>query len=164
MTALSSGDNVLRSCKSRQISFVKFCNMSTNAIAIDWIDFNGRHQCYIANMKPGHEIPVKTFVGHPWMAYEYHFRHVMAFSPARHIVFFPEPSKMVNGMPTHHIVNVLSPMCSLEKLCLRLIHKHLKNKTVIDALDIPPSFKKRLHKLFYLQENPQLPVQIFEID
>jgi len=164
MSDSKNHDNILRSCKSRQISFVKFCNQSEQDVSIDWIDFDGRHQCYIANSKPGWQVPIKTFVGHPWMAYECRFRHSKVFSPGRDYVYFPKPSKMVNGLPTQYVINILTPMCSLEKLCLQTLHKYLNNKELVDELNLPKLMKEQLRKMFYLQEHPHLPVKIIELE
>ena len=164
MSALKDQDTILRSSNSRQISFVKFCNLSQHNVSIDWIDFNGRHQCYVSGSKPGWQIPIKTFVGHPWVAYEEDFRHSKVFSPDRNSVFFPKPSKMVNGLPTQYEVNILTPMCSLEKLCLQTLHKHIQEQSMVDELILPNFMKERLKKLFYFQEHPNLPLRMFGLD
>ena len=158
--------DMLRSCSSQQISFVKFYNKSDDVVLLEWIDFNGRRRQLpdINILKPGCQVSVKTYVGHPWMACLQKFRHNMVFSHNSDFVFFPSPSLMNDGSPSQHIVNIHTPMRSLELLCLLMLHKHLEHVSEIDNLNISASMKIRLRKLFDIQQNPHLPVKMIELE
>lgn len=155
----------LRSCASHQVSFVKFQNHSKYKVSIEWIDFRGDHQPYLKDCKPGNEFSVKTYVGHPWVAYETHFRYPMMFSSNRSMVFFPVASKMISGMPTQSLVKILTPLLSLEKLCLQVIHKHLFNDSELNNLNLPRSLQKQLEYLIKQKsELNNLPIKIQAAD
>ena len=159
-----SNQNFLRSCNSRQPSFVKFCNKTMHDVSIEWIDFKGRHQTYAANCRPGEELSVRTFVGHPWMVYENKYRYSLTFTSERLTIFFPKPSAVISGRFVQTSVDILTPMCSLEKLSLQVLHKHLDNQSSVDEMLVPLIFKKRLKSLFFAQQNSQLPVKMIALE
>ena len=157
--------NVLRSLPSRQVAFVKFCNQSKHEVSIEWIDFKGHHKPYNSRLMPGEEVSVETRVGHPWMAYERHFRHPMIFSSNRSMIYFPTRSRMISRRASQAVVNILTPMLSLEKLCLQTLHKSLPNESALEKLDLPNMFKKKLMKLFFRQnpKNINSPIRLMAI-
>ena len=160
----SAVSNILRSCRSNQIAFVKFYNASKYEISIEWIDFHGHHKAYHAKCKPGELFPVKTYVGHPWLAYESKYRYLMKFSPGNLSVYFPKGSQMINGMPTQDVVTVLTPLSNLEKLCLQTVHKNLTDIKDINQLNVPKIIKQKLKELFDSQYNPNTPIRMINKD
>uniref|UniRef100_H2XQ20 SOCS box domain-containing protein n=1 Tax=Ciona intestinalis TaxID=7719 RepID=H2XQ20_CIOIN len=156
--------DVLKSCRSNQVSYVKFCNKTGTYISLEWIDFRGHHIKYIERLKPDHEFAVQTFVGHPWMAFDSKYRYRMGFSKERTFVYFPIGSFMDGYTPSQTSVVVYQLERTLKQLCLQVIHKHLKNITSVNHLPIPQPLKVNIRRLFFNQADHDLPIRLVEMD
>ena len=154
------GVNILRSCPSSVKSYVKFCNQSKKNVSIEWIDNHGHHKCFCHELKPEKCFSVVTFVGHPWIAYESHFRHQMVFNQNRKLIYFPAASPEDSESPVQIVANVLTPLHSLTDLCLQVVHMTLLSRSAIGSLQLPMLLEKKLQNLFENQENKDIPIRL----
>ncbi|CAK8696714.1 unnamed protein product [Clavelina lepadiformis] len=156
--------NILRSCPSNNVAYVKFMNVSIHTVSLEWIDFQGHHKKVAKLLRPQEQLSIKTYVGHPWVAYESKYRHAMAFSTDKAFVYFPVASVLNSGVPTQSHIKIITPMHTLERLCLQVLHKYAQiDESVIMHLDIPHHLQQKLQKLFFNQRNTDILIRMNEV-
>lgn len=154
-------NDYLHSVESWDECLVNFINCTSQSISLEWLDFEGNHVRYADSLPSLSSIKIQTYVGHPWVAYEEHFRHRRSFTSRRSVVFHPgPPSSSQDLMHGRHIdVPILTPLQSLENLCLQSIHIHLPYETDLHQLCIHPRFKNILKYLYFTQKNLNLKIR-----
>ena len=146
---------ILHSVNSWEKCLVNFVNYTPHNISLEWLDFQGNHVRYADSLMSLDSIKIQTYVGHPWVVYEEHFRHEQSLTLERSNVYFPGPPSSAMDLQNGTFVDVpiFTPLKSLEKLCLELIHKKLHSEMDLEKLSIHPLFIKKVNHLFYNQKN-----------
>lgn len=150
--------NILKSCRSSVISFVKFTNCTSQRVRLEWVNFTGGRVCYCKELKPGDHFSVKTYVGHPWVACESKYKHPLCFDTERETIYFPVASDFSADMPSQAKVDIFTPHKRLSTTCLHVIHRHLSQRGAINQLEISRNFVMQLESLFDAQENRNTPI------
>jgi len=115
-----------------------------------------------------------TYVGHPWAVYEKDFRHEKAFmvkdldkfkdlpkairkrKPVMKYVYFPGPRSTALSLKKNEFykVHILTPMKSLEDICLEYLHKNDIDQDDLSRLGIVnEDLKGKLFWLVFMENN-----------
>jgi len=153
----------LVSIPSSSPSHIQFVNNSKYVVSLEWIDFHGKHQNYCPQLQPLQAVNAKTFVGHPFVAYERKHRHQMSFwnGVSRNLICFPTSSRRESENGVIYISSrmvITIPMRSLKDTCLQFVHKLVAEQSNIDLLPIPDLIKISLQQKFMEQFDFNIPI------
>ncbi|XP_071517189.1 uncharacterized protein [Panulirus ornatus] len=133
---LQQQQQVIRSLRSRQRSYVRFVNRTQRTVDVIWLDYNGVRQKY-KTLIPGEAFKVNTFVTHPWIFRDAETTATLLVNSEE--VFYPkveekqcEVSDVENTVMVHFTPTI--PHCSMASLIGLSIRLKL-----LQAL--PPRFK-----------------------
>ena len=87
----------LKSIKSEQFSLVTFVNVTQRNASIYWLDYSG-HRVRYAVLGPGEDLPLTTFVTHPWVFNDAETGDLLV-TDGDQPVFFPPASDFGSPQP-----------------------------------------------------------------
>lgn len=137
---LQQQQQVIRSLRSRQRSYVRFVNRTQRTVDVIWLDYNGVRQKY-KTLIPGEAFKVNTFVTHPWIFRDAETTATLLVNSEE--VFYPKPVLQEGqalfgpASPYHVFAYISIPLFSLKDRAAQVVWSCLRNPEEAYKLDIP---------------------------
>ena len=163
----------IHSVPSHAVVLAEFINKTKDMVSLEWLDWDGKHVVYHC-LEPDEHHCMNTYVGHPWVVYEKDFRHEKVFmvrnldkfkdlpktirkrKPVLRSVYFPGPRSTPLSLKNQKFykVHILTPMKTLEDICLQYLHKKDIDQDDLPRLGIANEhLKSKLFWLIFMENN-----------